>query len=99
MKAKRPKTGGRTTGTPNKATRPLREVITGFVTNNWQQVEKDFKSLEPKDRLLFFEKLLKYSLPTLQAVNVTADLERQLQNLSDEQLEQLMNKILEHYNH
>jgi hypothetical protein len=90
---------GRPTGTPNKATKPLRETITDFVSNNWQQVENDFKVLEPKDRLLFFEKLLKYSLPTLQAINVTSDLEKQLEGLSDEQLETLMNKILENYNH
>ena len=32
-------------------------------------------------------------------LNVTSDLERQLETLSDEQLETLMNKILENYNH
>ena len=42
---------------------------------------------------------MKYSLPTLQAVNVTNDLEKRLDTLSDEELENLMNKILENYNH
>lgn len=88
---------GRPKGTENKATKPLREMITAFVNNNWKQVERDFESLEPKERLLFFERILKYTLPTLQAVNVTNDLEQQLEVLSDKQLEDLMNKILEYH--
>jgi hypothetical protein len=32
-------------------------------------------------------------------VNVTSDLEKKVETLSDEQLEILMNKILENYNH
>ena len=32
-------------------------------------------------------------------VNVTSDLEKQLESLLDEQLKVLMNKVLENYNH
>ncbi len=88
---------GRPKGTSNKAGKPLRELITTFVADNWQEVEQDFQKLKPIERLQFFEKILKYALPTLQAVNVTNDLEQQLEVLNDEQLEDLMNKILEHH--
>lgn len=90
---------GRPPGSKNKNTKQLREWVTGFIDANTSQIEKDWKQLEPKDRITAFQQLLKYSLPTLQAVNVTNDLEMQLQALTDDQLEELMNKILEHYNH
>ncbi len=89
---------GRPKGTQNKATKSLREMITAFVNDNWSLVEKDFQTLKPIERLQFFEKILKYALPTLQAVHHTDDLEKELENLSDEQLENLMDKILSHNN-
>lgn len=87
---------GRPTGSPNK-TKPLREQISAFVNGKWETIEQDFESLEPKDRIPLFLKLLSYSIPQLSAVNVTNDLERQLETLNDEQLENLMNKILDNY--
>lgn len=69
---KREKTGGRELGTPNKITSELRERINDFLTVNWEQVEKDFKSLEPEKRIALFEKLLQYSLPRMQATQLDA---------------------------
>jgi hypothetical protein len=94
---KRTKTGGRQAGTPNRTTKALRTWITDFITANTKQIENDWQSLEPKERITAFQQLLKYALPTLQAVNVTTDIEKELEALSDERLEELMNKILDHY--
>ena len=64
---------GRPIGIPNKKTQDLRKWINEFISINTIQIEKDWKTLDPKERIMLFEKLLKYSLPTLQAVGL-ADL-------------------------
>ena len=64
---------GRPPGTPNKVSADLRKWIMDFLDDNREQVLKDWKSLESKDRLILFERLLKYSLPTLQATSITTN--------------------------
>jgi len=71
--AKGIKTGGREQGTPNKLTSDLRERINDFLTDNWEQVEKDFQTLEPEKKILMFEKLLNYTLPRMQATQLDAN--------------------------
>jgi hypothetical protein len=81
--------GGRPKGKPNKVTGNLREWINGFIEDNRQQIQADFKALEPKDRIMMFEKLLKYALPTLQATSLTTDFEK----LTDEQLDEIIDRL------
>lgn len=71
--AKGRKTGGRAKGTPNEVTRELREMVSTFLTDNWDMIQKDFEQLEPKDRLMFYERLLSYGLPKLQRTEVKTD--------------------------
>jgi hypothetical protein len=89
---------GRPTGSKNVAGAGLRNLISDFLQENFEQVTSDFAQLEPKDKIKIFIDLLQYSVPKLQSTNVTNDLEQQLEVLSDEQLESLMNRILEHNN-
>lgn len=86
------KYGGRVAGTPNKVTGDLRASIKAFLDANWPQVQIEFDTLEAKDKLQFIDKMLAYSLPKLQAVqmDVTAEIER----LSDEQLDNIFNRIV-----
>ncbi len=70
------KTGGREQGTPNKLTSDLKNRINDFLNENWDQVEKDFKILEPEKRVLLFEKLLSYTLPKMQTVQMDATLNK-----------------------
>ena len=63
---------GRKNGTPNKITTDLRQWINNFIDDNREQIKKDWNGLEPKDRIVLFEKLLKYSLPTLQSTTLNA---------------------------
>lgn len=58
------KLGGRTKGTPNKITKDVRQTISDFINHNIDNLQNDFNKLEPKDKLLFLEKLLKYVIPT-----------------------------------
>lgn len=92
------KTGGRKKGTPNKATQGIREWINDFLNRNINQIEKDWKKLEPKERVQAFQQLFKYVLPTLQSTTISSDFDSQIKDLSNEQLDQLMDKILDHYN-
>ena len=80
---------GRPQGSPNKITANLRQKIQDILENNWHTVEKDIKKLEPKDRLFFIEKLLKYAVPTLQATQLTTDFDK----MTDEQLDYIINEL------
>ena len=82
---------GRPKGTPNKATTDLRQWISNFIDDNRAQIQEDWQALEPKDRIVMFEKLLKYSLPTLQAVQM--DVKTELEALTDDQLDAIIQKI------
>lgn len=86
--------GGRKAGKPNKVTKDLRQWINRFIDSQTDQIQKDWKQLEPKDRIVLFEKLLKYSLPTLQATSLTTDFEK----MSDEDLDRIVNEILKSSN-
>jgi hypothetical protein len=59
---------GRPKGTPNKLTAELKERLSDFLDENWEQIEKDFKTLEPEKRVMLFEKLLQYKLPRNQSI-------------------------------
>jgi len=83
------KTGGRLAGTTNKVTTEMKTWLKGLIDNNRQQIEKDLKSLEPKDRLLILERLMQYTVPKMQAVTAQID----LNCISDEQLNQIIYEL------
>jgi hypothetical protein len=86
---KRQKTGGRKAGTPNQVTTDLRQWITSFIEDNKAQIEADWQSLAPKDRIQLFEKLLKYALPTLQAMQLNTDFD----TLSESDLDRIIDEL------
>lgn len=83
---------GRKKGSENKATASLRNAVREFITKNWKDIQKEYKQLESKDKLMFLEKLLSYALPKLQAVQMDNSID--IQSLPTEQLEFLFNKIM-----
>ena len=46
--------------------------------------------MDPKDRLMFYEKLLQYGLPRLQSTELKTDFE----SFSDAQLDLIINKLM-----
>jgi len=86
--AKGIKTGGRKKGTPNKITAEIKELITEFINGNFEQMQKDFESLDSRERVKFYIDLLPYALPKLRAVETTDNTEQKnkiiFQNISKE---------------
>jgi len=80
---------GRPVGTTNKSTNKRRDWITDFLEENKDRVKEDFLLLEPKDRIVLFEKLLKYSLPTLQATTLSTEFE----TMTDTDLDRIISEL------
>lgn len=49
---------GRPKGTPNRVTSTIRSWIVDLINDNREQIQKDLKALDPKDRLSFIEKAI-----------------------------------------
>ena len=62
-------------GRPNKATSDLRKVVADLLDGNAEKIAKDIESLDPKDRVSAWLKLLEFSLPKLNRTQaeLTAD--------------------------
>ena len=82
------KTGGRKKGTPNKTTSTLKEWLTSLINGNRERMMEDLTALEPKDRLLVLEKLMRYILPIQQQQQINFN------KLSDSELTELAEQLL-----
>lgn len=81
---------GRPPGVLSKASKELRVNITRFLEDNFEQVEKEFKTLSAKDKLAFYKDLLQYCLPKLQANGISLN----AGDLSEVQLDEMINQFL-----
>lgn len=80
---------GRPKGKPNVSTDKLRTLLHEFIDNNMESLQENYDKLEPKDRLNFINSLLRHVLPQpLQ----------ELEKLTDEQLDLLIQKLKSHDN-
>jgi hypothetical protein len=63
---------GRPPGSKNQSAEELRRIIKAILADNFShdKLQRDLDLLEPKDRLYFYERLLHYSLPKLQATSI-----------------------------
>jgi len=86
--------GGRKPGTSNKITGDLRQFFENFIRQNAGAMQKDFNKLSPKDRILFLEKLAKFVIPAMQAVEIKTDLDK----LNDQQIDDIFNRIMNQIN-
>lgn len=80
---------GKPKGAKNKVTSDLREWLKSFIDSKRGQLERDFKTLTPRERIIMFEKLLKYTLPVLSATSLTTDFNQ----LSEENLDNIINEL------
>ncbi|MCX6236373.1 MAG: hypothetical protein NTY07_02260 [Bacteroidia bacterium] len=69
------KTGGRQKGTQNNISTVIKGQIEAILTSKFTtvQIEQDIATLDPKDRLMVFLRLLEYSIPKMRATDLTGD--------------------------
>lgn len=89
LKKGRKKTGGRVAGTPNKVTSLTKAAISQLLTNYKDSglMDSDFRSLEPKDRMMIAEKLMQYTMPKIQSVEVDLSENMRKRTIEDRLLE------------
>jgi hypothetical protein len=71
------KTGGRVKGTPNKATRETRSLISSFVDTNASRVQELWDRVageDPAKALEIYAKITEFALPKLARTEVSGDL-------------------------
>lgn len=81
---------GRKPGTPNRVTGNFRQRIQQLLDDQFNQLQEDFKTLDPKERVNTFIRLLEYTTPKLQRTEATVDLSK----LSDEDVEMLFDRAM-----
>lgn len=82
---------GRPIGAKNKVNAQMRDLIQKLFDDNFDTIQEDLESLDPKDRLKFLSDLLPYLLPKLQSTTYSKNID--LESLSDEDLEVLIDHI------
>jgi hypothetical protein len=83
---------GRPKGARNKSTLLIRDRIQGLFDTNFETIQDDLESLEPKDRLKFLSDLLPYLAPKLQSTNYSQTLD--LDNLNEEEINVLIKNVI-----
>lgn len=83
---------GRPEGSKNKINSEIRGLIQKLFDDNYQTIQDDLESLEPKDRLKFLSDLLPYLLPKLQSTTYSQKID--LDSMSDEELDLLIQRII-----
>ncbi|GAB3019040.1 hypothetical protein [Spirosoma pulveris] len=84
----REKTGGRQPGSPNKVSTDIRSKITSLIDNQFDKIQADLETLEPKDRVAAYLKFMEYVLSKQREQKID------LSTLTDEQVDDLLNKAM-----
>ena len=64
---------GRKAGTPNKATKDIRDAFTLLIENNIDTLQEDLKGLEPKQRVKLLLDMAQFVVPKLRNVDLKTD--------------------------
>jgi hypothetical protein len=81
---------GRPPGIKSKATTAVKELVESMITDNVVSIKAEFATLKGEKKIKAFIDLLPYLVPRLQSTSLDIELER----LSDEQVDELYNRIL-----
>jgi len=77
---------GRPKGTRNRTTLQLQNALKAFIDANLDNLQKQYNQIEPLQKLIFFEKLLKYIMPAKTQVDFN--------KLAPEDIEEIISQIL-----
>ncbi|GAB3957141.1 hypothetical protein GCM10028805_48960 [Spirosoma harenae] len=84
----REKTGGRKPGSTNKASTDIKSKIAALIDNQFDAIQTDLQTLEPKDRVAAYLKFMEYVLPKQREQKID------LSTLTDEQIDDLLDKAM-----
>jgi hypothetical protein len=82
---------GKPKGAKNKVNRQMRDLIQQLFDDNFDTIQEDLESLDPKDRLKFLSDLLPYLLPKLQSTTHSQKID--LDSMTEEDLDILIERI------
>jgi len=66
---------GRKAGTPNKATKDIRDAFTLLIENNLSKLQEDINGLEPKQRVKLLLDMAQFVVPKLRSIDLKSDVE------------------------
>lgn len=94
--------GGRAKGTPNKTTQNLQVWVTRLLQDHTEQLEQDWETLLPEERMKTMKDLLNYVIPKKQSLTVEEQvtqerkvLEELIRTSPEETIEKIAKKVLE----
>jgi hypothetical protein len=61
---------GRPVNSKNKVNQEIRAKFQLLIENNFEQIENDFKSLQPNERVRFYLDFARFVLPTLKSTEI-----------------------------
>ncbi len=70
---------GRPKDSKNKSAEEFRELISEFLSNNWDKLQTAFDGMKDNERALFIDRLLRYKVP--EAINPERLTEAQLKQI------------------
>jgi hypothetical protein len=83
---------GRPKGSKNRVNSQMRDLIQSLFDDNYETIQDDLESLEPKDRLKFLSDLLPYLLPKLQSTTYSQKID--LDSMEEGDLDILIERIM-----
>ncbi len=83
------KTSGRDKGSRNTIPRKIKEFISDILKDNLPDLQRDIDELDPKDRLMFLERLISYIVAKPKAIEV------EVPKTGDEENEDAMQKLMD----
>ncbi len=84
----REKTGGRKPGSTNRTSTDLKSRLAALVDSQFDTIQADLETLEPKDRVTAYLKFMEYVLPKQREQKIDVS------TLTDQQVDELLNKAL-----
>ncbi|GAB3639712.1 hypothetical protein [Spirosoma arcticum] len=84
----REKTGGRKAGSTNRTSSEIKSKIAALIDDQFDMIQADLETLEPKDRVSAYLKFMEYVLPKQREQKID------LSTLTDEQIDDLLDKAL-----
>ena len=82
---------GKPKGAKNKSTLQIRDRIQTLFDDNFETIQDDLESLEPRDRLKFLTDLMPYLMPKLQSTTYSQKID--LDSMTEEELDLLIERI------